>query len=42
MIQWFVFGPVPKEDGFAPDEEIITSNQGELQEGSPIQATLSN
>jgi len=37
-----VFGIVPKEDGFATDEEIITSNQGELQDGSPIQARLSN
>jgi len=37
-----VFDLVPKEDGFAPDEEIITRNQGELQDGSLIQPRLTN
>jgi hypothetical protein len=38
-VRWSQNGTI---QDLSPDEESITSNQGELQDGSPIQATLSN
>jgi hypothetical protein len=37
-VRWSVNGTT---QDLSPDEEIVTSNQGELQDGTVIQATLS-
>jgi multidrug efflux pump subunit AcrA (membrane-fusion protein) len=38
-VRWSVNGTT---QDLSPDEEIVTSNQGELQDGTVIQATLAN
>jgi len=38
-VRWSVNGTTQE---LSPDEEIVTSNQGELQDGTVIQATLAN
>lgn len=38
-VRWSVNGTT---QDLSPDEEIVTSNQGELQDGTVIQASLAN